>query len=223
MWKDCGSYLVHTAEQGTRQWILARERVSLTASKFGAAVGHSDFDSPKDLSLQRSGTQEKVIPARNQAYMKHGTVTEPIARQWYEDENECFVNQIGLAVPKWDKRIAGSADGIVGEEGIIEIKCPNKFYRNLSQHEEKLSTGWKPPKLYHAHIFDTHYDQMQGCMAILGRKWCDYIVYTEEVVYTERIPFHEAYWKEELYPGIVDYLENVLKPAMGGVLPELQV
>jgi hypothetical protein len=57
-------------------------------------------------------------------------------------------------------------------------------------------------------IFDSHYDQMQGAMAITGRQWCDYIVYclAEESFFVDRVYFDSSYWSNVMYPKINEFL-----------------
>ena len=45
-------------------------------------------------------------------------------------------------------------------------------------------------------------------MAILNRKWCDYIVYTKEQVFVQRIKFDREYWDNVLYSGICKFLDE---------------
>ena len=58
-------------------------------------------------------------------------------------------------------------------------------------------------------ITPSHYDQMQGGMAICGKGWCDYLVYDcgTGQMYAERVPFDKVYWDEVLYPSLVRFLE----------------
>lgn len=247
-WIDRGSYLLHTAEQGTEEWKLARRRI--TASKFGyipksfpdslsevsTLLGSSSLSEPLlSVPLQTSNLEiELLMPpnhSKNFAHeimsptpiqftekekerIEHGVETEPIARDWYEKEYGVKVEQVGLAVPKWDYRIGGSPDGLVGENGMIEIKCPVSMYQGLidkidfaSLETRNRDSEFRVPP---SHIWTSHYDQMQGCMAILGRDCCDYVVYStgDESVYTERIPFNKDYWWKTLYPRIAAFLDK---------------
>ena len=61
--------------------------------------------------------------------------------------------------------------------GMIEIKCPENMYSKLKIHQLKKENHWVPDRFYHQHIYTTHYDQMQGCMALTKKAWCDYVVF----------------------------------------------
>jgi len=95
------------------------------------------------------------------AAMQWGIETEPQARAAYEFLNDVEVEQIAFM----DHPVVGhsgmSPDGLVGINGLLEIKCPN-----TATHIELLITK-KVPKKY--------IDQMQWQMACSNRKWCDFM------------------------------------------------
>jgi len=65
---------------------------------------------------------------------------------------------------KQDEFIGCSPDGLVGEDGLIEIKCPNnKNYFLIMLDPKNIDTKY----LW----------QMQMQMLVTGRKWCDYMAY----------------------------------------------
>lgn len=93
--------------------------------------------------------------------MQRGTDLEPVARRRYEDETFCTVQQVGyISVGDY---LGHSPDGLVGPDGMIEIKCPAgpEFVRFAC-------TGDIPKE---------HYSQMQWGMFLTGRVWCDYVVF----------------------------------------------
>lgn len=206
VWQDCGEYLVNMHPQGSEGWLAAR-RGLLTASNVGGAVGHCRFKTPEQV---RAG--ETTVDDAARARMAHGTRWEPVVRRWYEKKHGVTVDEVGLAVPKWDPRIGGSLDGQVrGASKCIEIKCPQKMYWRVAQYvaltpESKAELG----RYYHAHIFDSHYDQMQTCMAITGNAVCDYVVAAMDGpradICVVSVPFNKEYWDTELYPLICAFL-----------------
>ncbi|MBR1032722.1 lambda exonuclease family protein [Bradyrhizobium liaoningense] len=104
------------------------------------------------------------------AAMQHGTETEPEARAAYEFYQGVTVEQVAfVSHPKIDQAGA-SPDGLVGADGLVEIKCPN-----TATHLETLLGQAVPAK---------YVDQMQFQMACTGRQWCDF------VSYDNRMPEH---------------------------------
>jgi predicted phage-related endonuclease len=95
--------------------------------------------------------------------MQHGTETEPEARDAYCFYQGVTVDQVAFVPhPKIDQAGA-SPDGLVGDDGLVEIKCPN-----TATHLETLLGQAVPAK---------YADQMQFQMACTGRKWCDFVSY----------------------------------------------
>lgn len=222
-WIEKDTYWLSTNPQGTDDWL--GDRIGrVTMSKLGASVGHSSF--PRDLTSEEridrtamiiSGQLKEEFSQNSLDIMSHGTVVEPYARDWHANKNGYTIVEHGLAVPKWNKYLGASVDGdIVGTDGIIEIKAPKKMYYPLDNYTESINHGWQPPKYYHKHIWTTHYDQMQGNMAVFGKSWCDYIVYCtpEDRVFTQRVLFNPKYWYKELYPKVCNFIETKLKPLL---------
>lgn len=222
-WIDCGDYWLNTSPQGSAEWLKARKN-RLTGSNFGTAIGYGlSYKPPKTpakLARYISGIEEEKFSNYSKEIMQEGNDMEPIAREWYEKANKVTVLERGLIVPKWNPYIGASVDGdILDTDGGLEIKCPRKMYRPLAEHTRKLKFGWTPPsEYYHDHIWETHYCQMIGGMAILGKKWFDYEVfcYREDTVFTDRVKFNEEYWKDTLYKGMIEFLDKELFPIMTG-------
>jgi len=195
-WREYDNFWEHTAEQGTEAWKNARiGRVN--GSNSGAITGKSRFKSPEETGKIIAGVETEIFSEEALERMNHGTKMEPLVRNWYEKEYNCSVLERGLCVLKSDVTIGASVDGdILNTDGIIEIKCPVKMYQPLLTYMENVEHGWKPEKEYVGHIWETHYCQMQQGMFVLNKKYCDYIVYCEPQVFTQRINFNPEFWKE---------------------------
>ena len=104
--------------------------------------------------------------------VRWGDEHEQDARVEYERRTGYTVELCGFIA--LNAGFGGSPDGLVGEEGMIEIKCPYlpaNHARNLL-----LQT---PEALRKAH--PEYYAQMQGNMLATGRKWCDFVSYDPRV------------------------------------------
>lgn len=192
-WIDKGTYVESTAPQGHEDWFKIRDQLVdglpiLTGSRFGDASGVG-YDSKEDLALYMLKIKKKKYDQASKTRMDHGTKTERIARQWYEERTGNKVTDAGFAIPKFDPRIGASLDGHVGQDGCIEIKCPESIYRGP--------------------IKPSHLAQIQGGMAITGKKWCDYVVYStnDGLAFIERIEFDQVFWSEKLYPALTSFIE----------------
>lgn len=91
--------------------------------------------------------------------MQWGIDTEPLARQAYEESTLTVVNQVGFV--EMSEFVGCSPDGFVGEDGLVEIKCPN-----TSTHVETILDNRLPPE---------YVAQVQSQMWICERKWCHFV------------------------------------------------
>ena len=235
-WIDCGSYWQHTYPQLTKPWRDERS-FRLTTTNFSPIVNPSFYRGPNDVIKYYSVPPAKKS-FQDQLASDCGLLNEPKGRDWYRKEYKVDVEEFGLAVPKWDPRLGASIDGAVKSKlrhstrntdidndlddrlkhlnlgdkknGIIEIKCPGRMYVPITKFLTARKQGWRPPEGDHNHIFDSHFDQMQGSMAITDRDWCDYVVYclAEEHAFVDRVYYDPRYWHNIMYPKIDTFLSE---------------
>ena len=104
--------------------------------------------------------------------MQPGTEKEPIARAAYEAHTGTFVTQTGF----WLHEIpffGASPDGLVGDEGLIEIKCPRTSTHLQYRKEGKVPTKYKR--------------QMICQLFCTGRKWVDFVIFDDRVRESKRL------------------------------------
>lgn len=154
-------------EQRSPEWFQARlgkvtaSRIAdiMATTKSGPAASRENY--AVELALQRlTGVLEESY---TNAAMQWGVDKEPEARAAYESVEEVFVTEVGLIDHPTIPMSAASPDGLVGDFGLIEIKCPKS-----ATHLATLRSG-KPDMKY---IY-----QMQWQMACTGRSWCDFVSY----------------------------------------------
>ena len=106
--------------------------------------------------------------------MQWGVDTEPQARAAYEFITDSTVEEVGFIDHPTIAMTGASPDGLVGTEGMIEIKCPN-----TATHINTLLTGKVEIK---------YFTQMQWQMACCDRQWCDF------VSFDPRMPLEMQLW-----------------------------
>ena len=151
--------------QGSEAWFAARAgRVTasrvvdvLAKIKTGESMSRKNYKA--DLVVERL-TGQKTEGFTNAA-MQWGVETEPQARAAYEVSTGNLVDLDGFVNHPEIEYFGCSPDGYVGEDGLIEIKCPN-----TATHLDYIEAD-APPKNY--------YTQMQAQMACTGRQWCDFV------------------------------------------------
>ena len=166
-------------KQGTSDWFTARLGVASgshcadilgTLKKGGENAARANYRA-KIVAERLSGMLDVdgfVSPA-----MMWGTDVEPLARAAYEIKTGNEVDTIGFALHDSIENMGGSPDGLVGEDGIIEIKCGN-----TNTHLKWRDAGIVPPE---------HEPQISFYLALTGRKWADFISYDPRLPERHRI------------------------------------
>ena len=180
--------MIEMMEQGTEEWFTIRIG-KVTASRVADVIARTKtgYSATRDnymaqLVCERL-TNQKGESFSNAA-MQHGTDTEPLARAAYEALQDVLVDEVGF-VPHPTIEMAGaSPDGLVGDDGLLEIKCPN-----TATHIETLISKVVPGK------YNT---QMQFQMACTGRQWCDFVSFDNRLpaelqLFVTRVPRDEVF------------------------------
>lgn len=156
-------------EQRTSEWHEAR-RGMVTASCFADACtkgrGKEFSKTAESLLyalLAEHLTGEVRTPVRAKA-LDWGTEYEEEAIAAYEFSTGNLVTSEGFLLHPLEPMIGGSPDGLVGEEGLIEVKCPY----NSQVHVKTMVTREIPSE---------YIPQVDGNMWVTGRDWCDFISY----------------------------------------------
>lgn len=157
--------------QGSDEWFAARigrvtaSRVSDVMAKTKTGYSASRTNYMMELLCQRlTGRREEGFTS---AAMQRGTELEPAARACYEAESGLLVAECGLVIHPEINGLGASPDGLVGDDGLLEIKCPN-----TATHIDFIRTG-KPKAEYQW--------QMLCQMACTGRAWCDFVSYDDRL------------------------------------------
>jgi hypothetical protein len=199
MWEEHETYWLSKIPQGTDDWKNLRKG-RLTMSN--AYKSRSKYTNKQTLANYICNIEQEQFTEEAWSRMNHGTKMEPYVRKWYEKTKGVEVNEYGLAIPKWNVYLGASVDGVVVENGmengIIEIKCPKKMYKDLIEFGK---------------VSEYHYDQMMGNMKVLNKEWCDYVVYASEdkKVHIKRIYFNEDYWNK-MYNDMNFFIDTYIKP-----------
>lgn len=151
--------------QGTAEWLALRvgrvtgSRVAdvMAEIKKGEAAARRNYRTELVVESLTGLTAEHYVSKE----MEWGMINETFARAAYEVHMDCIVDDVGFAVHPTIERLGASPDGLVGDDGVLEIKCPA-----TSTHLDYLLAGVVPPD-YHA--------QMLTEMVCTGRKWCDFV------------------------------------------------
>ena len=150
--------------QGSPEWFGARlgrvtaSRVADVIASTKSGWGASRANYMAQLIAER--LTGEVAESFSNAAMKWGTEMEPDARAAYQFYRDALVVEVGFVPHPRITMSGASPDGLVGEDGLVEFKCPN-----TATHIETLIGQTVPTK---------YITQMQWQMACTGRQWCDF-------------------------------------------------
>lgn len=155
--------------QGSEEWKAARAgkvTASRVADILATTKGGTEAAARRDYRAQLVAERLTGTPQDDvyeNAAMKWGTDQEPFARAAYEIQRGLFVDTVGIVLHPTIEHAAASPDGLVGLDGLLEIKCPK-----TATHLGYLESGVVPAN---------YKPQMLWQMACCEHQWCDFASY----------------------------------------------
>ena len=189
--------------QGSLEWLSERAG-KVTASMVSAVLAKPETAGYRDYQAQLVA---EILTGKPQgsdytnAAMQFGTEMEPLARSAYEAETGFSVDEVGFCQHPTIERAGASPDGLVGNSGLVEIKCPK-----VATHLAYLIAGVVPA---------TYKNQMMWQMACSGRDWCDFASFRPDL--PEHLQLFIIRFKrdperiKELETAVVAFLDSVDK------------
>lgn len=189
--------------QGTDAWRAAR------AGSLGASQVHEALaKTAKGWGASRENIRARLVAERltgaalesftNEA-MRWGTDHEPAAREAYSFVQGVSVVEVGLFKHPTIDGTHASPDGLVDNDGLVEIKCPN--------------TATHIATLRGIPIADKYVKQMQWQMAVCDRRWCDFVSYDPRMPVDMQLIIQRVERDDDLIAdlaaGIADFLAEV--------------
>lgn len=183
-------------EQGTDAWLEAR-RGMVTASVVGqllTATGkpaRNDYSRRLTLSLVAERITGYIEPVFVTDDMLRGTLDEPIARDIYSGHYE-QATEVGFMVRDFGGfKIGYSPDGLVGDDGLIEIKSPR-----AKEHIRTVLADEVP---------DRYMPQVQCGLLVSGRQWCDYVSYHGGQPMWRKRVYADPKWHEAIVEAVATF------------------
>lgn len=184
--------IIESCEQGSEEWLSMRlGKVTASRVKDVLTKGRGNAPSKTAESYMMELIAE-ILTGESKPFfendaMRWGTETEPQARSMYEVNND-FVSVKEVAFVEHSNQIGISPDGLVGDDGLLEIKCPN----TTTQIKRALSDDYSAD--YKAQI------QMQ--LWVTERQWCDF------VSFDPRLDCNASYLQQRVYRD-EEYIEEM--------------
>lgn len=163
--------IVYTDPQGSEEWLESRRGV-ITGSRFKDCRDKTAKGEPTakarlyamDVARERAGG--RAGDTFQNAAMRFGTEQEPYARSAYEARTGNLVDEAGFITTD-DRKFGVSVDGLVDEDGIVEIKTMVSSDTLFSAVVER--------------DLSAYIDQINGGLWLLGRKWCDLVLWAPDL------------------------------------------
>lgn len=155
-------------EQGSPEWIAIRLGKA-TGSRIGDVLAQGKNGAP---SASRANYRAQLVAERLTGVMVEGYTSEAMdrgkeieddARAAYAFRTGAVIQSIGFAQHPTIEMSGASPDGLIGDDGVVEFKCPN-----TATHIETLRGGI---------VAKAYREQMLWEMVCTGRKWCDFVSY----------------------------------------------
>lgn len=161
-------YIAQHLDDGSANpaWLAARAGM-FTGSRFADLMARTKSGpSASRQNLLATLAVERItgqcVETFANAAMARGTELEPVARSAYESLREVLVEEVGFVESAELYCVGVSPDGLVGSDGLVEIKCPAA----MAKHLEALRTC--------AHAVEYRW-QIQGQLWVTEREWCDVV------------------------------------------------
>jgi len=135
-----------------------------------------------------NGWSEPVYATRD---MERGVMDEPVARKVYSD-HFAPVREVGLVVrDDWGFSIGCSPDGLVGDDGLIEIKS-----RRAANHLGSILADEIPAE---------NMAQIQCGLLVTGRSWCDYVSFSGGMALWPKRIFPDPDWQRAIVEAVESF------------------
>ena len=186
-------------EQGTDEWLAARCGI-VTASVVGQLItpktvkpAANDYSRALAVTLTAERITGHVEPIHENSDMLRGTLDEPFARDKYA-EHFAPVTELGFMVrDDWGFRLGYSPDGLVGDDGLIEIKS-----RRQKKHLATILADEVPLE---------NMAQCQAGLLVSGREWIDYVSFCSGMpLYVKRVE-PDAKWQAAILESVAAFEE----------------
>ncbi len=190
---------MNMAAQGSSQWHAARKG-RITASVIGKVIMNKGRDEVlRDMVRDALGYPRAF---QGNVATEYGHAHEDEARTEYAINTGNAVAETGFHQHPEHEWLGASPDGLVGDDGLVEIKAPFK----LRDADEV------PRELVMLDDGDLYWHQMQAQMAVMGRAWCDFAVWCPGDIKVRRYLRHPDWlgWALDTCEPFLAYLKGVL-------------
>jgi hypothetical protein len=195
----------------SERWMLMRRKL-LTASNFGRVCKMRPTTHSANTVKSLVYPRDLQLPA-----LQYGRENEPKARRQIEATFGVKVDKCGLFIDSETAYFAATPDGLIDDDGIVEIKCPFSA-RELTPVEAIAGKVGMVHTIFakndHARMNEKHayFYQVQGQLHITKRQYCIFALWTPLGMKTVRIQRNDQFWTEKMEPLLTRFYKNCMIP-----------
>ncbi|CAN7946283.1 unnamed protein product [Ixodes hexagonus] len=195
-------------QSANERWALER-RDRLTASMFGKVCKRLPTTPCGKLVHRLLYASPVLTPA-----MRRGQENELKGIREYEQKTNNVVERCGLFVDREHGYLAASPDGLIGDDGLIEVKCPDsdKTLLELSKTRKDFCLHSGPDSKLCLKKRHNFFYQIQGQLNISKRRYCVLVVWTVGDTHIEVVHRDEKFWNEHMLPQLLFFYKECLLP-----------
>lgn len=201
-----------TREQyNSPEWLEERRKI-LTASNFGIICRRkpSTYSGPLVKSLLTNSLIQSSA-------LNWGRDNEAKALDELQNTKKIVIRKCGLFLSEKYSFLGATPDGLIGDSGLVEIKCPWSA-KHLTPEEgilQKKITFWRYTNgQYILNTKHKWYYQIQGQLAVTNRNYCLFCIWTPLGIKTETILMDNDFWSEKVYPILEKFYFNCYLPEL---------
>ncbi|XP_063215915.1 uncharacterized protein LOC134527292 [Bacillus rossius redtenbacheri] len=203
-------------QAGSGEW-LERRRKMLTASKFGRICRRRATTSCKALvkNIIYSSSISSV-PA-----IAYGKKNESIALEQLERQENLVIQQCGLFIDEQLPFLGATPDGLIGEHGLVEIKCPSSAAGiDVDKAVSDGKLGYlmcnDQNKVTRLKTNHDYYYQVQGQLHITNRKFALFAIWTSKDIPIKVVTVQkdDQFWKEKMEKQLTRFYFDCMVPEL---------
>lgn len=196
--------IIFDDEQGGDDWFASRLGIA-TASCFSSIMTLKQMKRAKTdyiyLLAAEAITQKEQTERFENRHTARGNEFEPEAISLYEFDKDADTTICGLCKPSVESMYGCSPDALVGDDGGLEVKCPE-----LKKHLQYIAEDELP---------DEYKPQVYGCLYVTGRDYWDFMSYNVDYrpFYKRTNKTDAGYikWAEKFSPILNEFLADLKK------------
>lgn len=207
--QNCNKRLIiesRTVDQSSsNEWLEIRQNM-LTSSLFGKICKRKSKFGTLVKQIFKSKNMSPTVA------MKHGMHYEKVAREKLEKQLNIKVKESGILIDQFHYFLGSSPDGLIDEDGLVEIKCPfSSFGMKIDDQilARKITCYSVDKKTKEISVNRNHeyFYQIQGQLNIFNRKYCLFVHYSgdKQDLKITKIERDQVFWDEKMVPALKQF------------------